>query len=137
MIISSALLLAAQAASPEWAPVAITDTRTTNLYFVDRTSITATPDGSSARTFVVSGDLSLRLHFQYDCEGQRYRALEASLGSAAAAWAPVKPQSPLHNMMRLVCSAGKLDLGFGDLAVRSASPEAFAREFLARRSERK
>lgn len=136
-MLSSALMLAAQALSPQWAPVGLMDDEGTTVFFVDRSSIETRPDGSSAWVYSVSTDVALRLHFDYDCKRQRYRALEASLGSAAAEWAPIKPQSPLHNMMKYVCADGKIDLGFGDLVVPAESPEAFAREFIARRSARK
>ena len=137
MLLSSALLLAAQALSPEWAPVALVDNEGTTVYFVDRAGIQATPNGRTAQVYVVSAASSMRLHFEYDCERQRSRFLEASLDSPMAQWAPVKPQSPLHVTMRYACADGKIDFGFGDVAVPAKTPEAFAREFIARRSAAK
>lgn len=134
MMLLSALLLAAQAQAPEWAPVAILDSEGTTIYFVDRSGIKVTPGGRSARVYLVTKEDSAKLHFEYDCDGQRYRAVDASLGSAAAEWAPIKPQSPLHVTMRYVCSGGKIDLGFGDMAIKTEMVEPFAREVMSRRS---
>lgn len=144
MILGFALAVAAPAPSPEWAPVAITEGESPALFFVDRTSIRTTPDGSSARSYVVPPSGAFRLHVEYDCGDERYRFLDAALPAGAAPdapaatpWTPVKPATPLHQAMRYVCSGAKLDLGFGDIAIESASPEAFTREFLTRRAAAK
>jgi hypothetical protein len=144
MVLLAALALAAPEQSPEWAPIAITEGDSPTLFFIDRTSIKATADGSSARTFVASDGAVLRLHVEYDCGGERYRYLDSAMpadappGSPQATrWAAIKPDSPLNPMMRYACSGGKVDFGFGDLAIKSPSPEAFAREFLARRAAAK
>jgi hypothetical protein len=135
MMLALALLVAAPAAASEWAPVGLVDDGGTTVYFVDRTRIEAGPEGRAAWVYAVSNDVALKLHVQFDCDGGRYRHLEASLGSAAAAWAPVKPQSPLDNARRYVCAGGKIDLGFGDLAVPFETPEAFAHAFISRRAQ--
>ena len=143
-ILSLMLALAAPAAVPEWAPVVISDDAAPTLFFVDRTSIRPTPDGSSAWAYIVPSKGGIRLHVEYDCGDERFRYLEAALpadaapGSPAATpWAPIKPDSPMNRLMRYVCSGGKVDFGFGDIAIKSASPEAFTREFLARRAATK
>ena len=143
-IFALALALAAPAASPEWAPIAITEGDGPHIFFIDRTSIRPTADGSSAKAFVVSEGAALRLHIEYDCADQLYRYLDAAMpadappGSPQATrWARIEPVSPLNHTMRYVCSGGKVDFGFGDLAVESPSPTAFAREFLKRRAAAK
>jgi hypothetical protein len=139
-----ALAAAAPAAVPEWAPIVMGADAEPTLFFIDRTSIKATADGSSAWAYVVPAKGALRLHVEYDCGGERYRYLEAALpadaapGSPAATpWAAVKPVSPMNHLMRYVCSGGKIDFGFGDIAIKAPSPEAFTREFMARRAKMK
>ena len=141
-----ALVVAAPAPLPEWAPVAITHNAETRLYFVDRTSIAATARGTSARIFMSSGTVSAGMHFEYGCDKGRFRILDVSLpegetppaaGPVATPWRPITPGTPLHNAMRYACSGGTLDLGFGDLRVKADSPEAFARTFIAERAKRK
>jgi hypothetical protein len=61
-ILSAALALAAPAATPEWAPIAITEGESPTLFFIDRTSLEATPDGGSAWAFMVSTGAAARLH---------------------------------------------------------------------------
>ena len=140
-VLSLMLALAAAPATPEWAPIVIGTDAVPTLFFIDRTSIRPTPDGSSAWAYIVPSQGSIRLHVEYDCGHERYRYLESALpadappGSPAAThWAPIKPDSPMNRLMRYVCSGGKADFGFGDIAIKSASPEAFTREFLARRA---
>jgi len=87
-VLSLVLALAAPAESPEWAPIAITDSDSPTLLFVDRTSIKATADGSSARTYLVMADAALRLHVEYDCGDARYRYLDSALPADAAPGSP-------------------------------------------------
>lgn len=126
LVFASVLAIAAQVAPHEWAPVAITDNADSTLYFVDRASIKPTPNGASAWIYAV-GSVALRLHIKYDCDGKRFRYLEVD-------WEAIEPKTPIHSTMVYACSGGKVDLGFGDAIVRSASPEAFARAFIAQRS---
>ncbi|MBV9930991.1 MAG: hypothetical protein JO013_08595 [Alphaproteobacteria bacterium] len=145
-ILLAAVAVAAPSASPEWAPVAITDNDGTVVYFVDRASIQADANGTSAWIYAVSPAVAFKMHVDYDCAGVRYRTLEVSLGPGAMAkgrsgpatpWSPVKAETPLASAMKYACSGGKVDFGFGDLVVKSPSPEAFARAFIARRAARK
>lgn len=126
LVFASVLAIAAQAIPSEWAPVAITDNDGSTFYFVDRASIKSTPDGASAWIYAV-GNVSLRLHIKYDCDGKRFRYHEVD-------WKAIEQNTPIHSTMVYVCAGGKIDLGFGDAVVRSASPEAFARAFFAQRS---
>ncbi|HEU0133651.1 MAG TPA: hypothetical protein VFR28_02425 [Allosphingosinicella sp.] len=135
---------ASPAAAPQWAPVALSPDEPPTLFFIDRASLKATSDGSSAWAFVVPPEGALRLHVEYDCADSRYRFLESALQPGAAPgspgatpWTPVKPATPLHQAMRYVCSGAKLDLGFGDVAIEADSPEAFTREFVKRRAAAK
>jgi hypothetical protein len=135
------LAATAPAAPPQWALVGLSDGQKA-VHFVDRSSITATADGASAWIYTVTDSVAVKLHLDYDCSHSRYRFLEASLPEGATppkpgvptatAWAAAKPGSPIALGLRYACSGGKIDLGFRDVVIRSASPEAFAREFLAR-----
>lgn len=129
------LATAAQAAPSEWAPVAISDGDGSTLYFVDRASIKPTENGASAWIYAVGG-ATLKLHVEYDCDRKRFRYLEKSLanGEATARWEAIGPKTPIHSTMVYACAGGKVDLDFGDAVVRSVSPEAFARAFIAQRS---
>jgi hypothetical protein len=135
------LAATAPAAAPQWALVGLSDGQKA-VHFVDRSSITATADGTSAWIYTVTASVAVKLHLDYDCRHSRYRFLEASLPEGAAppkpgvptatAWTAAKPGSPIEVGLRYACSGGKIDLGFRDIVIRSASPEAFARAFLAR-----
>jgi len=144
-ILGWALAAATSASSPQWAMIGISESEAPTVHFVDRSSIKATPDGASAWTYAVSNAVSVKLHFEYDCSHGRYRFLEVSLPEgatpnpgvpSASAWATIKPGSPIHLGMRYACSGGKI-AGLPEVIVPFASPEAFAREFLARRAQRK
>ena len=134
-------LLAAGAATTEheWAPIAINGDGDT-LYLVDRTSIKAGPATSSAVLSAVSQATALRLHVDFDCAGARFRYLDAGNPdgglSGATKWNPLQQGTPMHQTSRYVCAGGKIDLGFGDLVLKAETPEAFARGFLKRRSEK-
>lgn len=140
LIVAIVLAIGAQTARHEWAPVGISNDEGTTLHFVDRASIKPGARGVSAWIYSVTKSASVSMHLGYDCASARYRRLEASdVGGAtpgASSWQAIKQGTPLHATMRYACSGGKLDLGFGDLVVESDTPEAFAREFIARRSQK-
>ncbi|WP_155006326.1 hypothetical protein [Sphingomonas hengshuiensis] len=129
-----------QAGTPEWMMVGLTDNGADGIsvIFVDRASISQTPDEASATISLIKGENEIRPRMQFDCKGSRFRLVSAGMPdgieSSLLGWKTLGSEpSGMRTALQYACSGGTLDLGFDPY--KGPSPMPFYKLFIALRAE--